>query len=137
MRQILLPRLNEENSSSDMMPTNRKDFDFVVKKSIEPQYQVDEEGKRVLDGNGNPIPLPLGNIWISDSVEIELPRPVQEDYDRFMELYNATDSVSYQDENITKIVTEEAAGYFSGDRSLEDIARQIQSRVSLYVSENS
>ena len=48
MRQILLPRLNEENSSSDMMPTNRKDFDFVVKKSIEPQYQVDEEGKRVL-----------------------------------------------------------------------------------------
>ena len=102
----------------------------MVKKSIEPQYQVDEEGKRVLDGNGNPIPLPLGNIWISDSVEIELPRPVQEDYDRFMELYNATDSVSYQDENITKIVTEEAAGYFSGDRSLEDIARQIQSRVS-------
>lgn len=137
LRRLLLPRLNEENSYCDMMPTNRADFDFLAKKSMEPEYQVDEEGKQVLDGNGNPIPLPLGNTWISDSVEIELPRPVQEDYDRFMELYNAIDSVSYMDENITKIVTEEAAGYFSGDRSLEDIARQIQNRVSLYVSENS
>ena len=136
MRRLLLPRLDEENSYSDMMPTNRTDFDFLAKKSMEPQYQVDEEGKRVLDGNGKPIPLPLGNAWISDSVEIELPRPVQEDYDRFMELYNAIDSVCYMDENITKIVTEEAAAYFSGDRSLEDIARQIQNRVSLYVSEN-
>ena len=136
MRRLLLPRLDEENSYSDMMPTNRTDFDFLAKKSMEPQYQVDEEGKQILDGNGNPIPLPLGNVWISDSVTIELPRPVQEDYDRFMELYNAIDSVSYMDENITKIITEEAAAYFSGDRSLEDIARQIQNRVSLYVSEN-
>lgn len=137
MRKLLLPRLDEEDSYCDMMPTNRTDFDFLVRKSMEPQYQEDEEGNRILDGNGNPIPLPLGSSWISDSVELELPRPVQEDYDRFMDLYNATDSVSYQDENITKIVTEEAAAYFYGDRSLEDIARQIQSRVSIYVSENS
>ena len=62
----------------------------------------------------------------------------------FMRIYKATElftnkygiSVSYQDENITKIITEEAAAYFSGDRTLEDIARQIQSRVSLYVNEN-
>ena len=136
MRRLLLPRLTEENNHSDMMPTNKADFEFAVRKAMEPQYQVDEEGKQVLDENGNPIPLPLGKAWISDSVEIELPRPSQEDYDRFMELYNATSSVNYQDENITKIITEEAAAYFSGDRTLEDIARQIQSRVSLYVNEN-
>lgn len=75
-------------------------------------------------------------MWISDDQEIKLPRPSQDDYDRFMELYNAIDSENYSDENITKIITEETAAYFAGDRSLDDIVRQIQSRVSLYVSEN-
>ena len=49
MRRLLLPRLTEENNHSDMMPTNKADFEFAVRKAMEPQYQVDEEGKQVLD----------------------------------------------------------------------------------------
>lgn len=38
---------------------------------------------------------------------------------------------------ITSIVTEEAEAYFSGDRSVDEAAQLIQSRVSLYLSEQS
>ncbi|MCI8801150.1 extracellular solute-binding protein [Acetatifactor muris] len=136
MRQLLLPGLNDENNYAGMFRTNKTDFEYQIKNAMTPEYQVDENGNQVLDENGKPIPLPLGSMWISDDQEIKLPRPSQDDYDRFMELYNAIDSENYSDENITKIITEETAAYFAGDRSLDDIVRQIQSRVSLYVSEN-
>ena len=53
-----------------------------------------------------------------------------------MELYNAVDSLYSYDQNIYDIVTDVAGSYFSGDRSLDDTASQIQSRVKLYVNEN-
>lgn len=136
MRQLLLPRLNDENSYASMFPTNKTDFEYVINNAMTLEYQVDENGNQILDENGNPIPFPLGNMWVSDDQEIELPRTSQADYDKFMELYYATHSENYSDENISKIISEETAAYFAGDRSLDDITRQIQSRVSLYVSEN-
>ncbi len=53
-----------------------------------------------------------------------------------MALYNAVDSVYYFDEAIYDIVADMAGAYFAGDRSLDDTAAQIQSRVTLYVNEN-
>ena len=35
------------------------------------------------------------------------------------------------------IITAEAAAYFAGDKSLDDTANMIQSRVNLYVAEQS
>ncbi len=35
-----------------------------------------------------------------------------------------------------KIVNEEAAAYFNGQKSVEDVTKIIQSRMSIYVSEN-
>ena len=60
----------------------------------------------------------------------------QAEYDQVMELYNAVDSLYSYDQNIYDIVTDVAGSYFSGDRSLDDTASQIQSRVKLYVNEN-
>ena len=39
------------------------------------------------------------------------------------------------DQKIADIVIDVAGGYFSGDKTLEDAAAQIQSRVNLYVHE--
>ena len=59
----------------------------------------------------------------------------QELYDQFMELYNSVDRSTTWSEDIRDIVTEAAGGYFAGDKSLDDTAREVQSRVSLYVNE--
>ena len=37
---------------------------------------------------------------------------------------------------LLKIVNEEAAAYFNGQKSVEDVTKIIQSRMSIYVSEN-
>ena len=52
-----------------------------------------------------------------------------------MALYNAIDSIYSYDENIYNIVNEVAGGYFNGDKTVQDTAKQIQDRVTLYVNE--
>lgn len=39
-------------------------------------------------------------------------------------------------DSLLKIVNEEAAAYFNGQKSVEDVTKSIQSRMSIYVSEN-
>ena len=41
------------------------------------------------------------------------------------------------DMNILNIIQEDAAAYFAGDKSAEDVAREIQSQVKLYIMEQS
>ena len=47
---------------------------------------------------------------------------------------NCTRMANY-DDAVFNIVFEEAEYYFSGERSVDDVARLIQSRVSSYMSE--
>lgn len=55
------------------------------------------------------------------------------------DMYNFVTSISraaFVDNNVIKIINEEAAAYYSGQRSAEDVSKQIQNRVQLYVSES-
>ena len=40
------------------------------------------------------------------------------------------------DRDVMEVIVEEADGYFNGDRALEDVVRNIQSRVELIISES-
>ena len=51
-----------------------------------------------------------------------------------MVLQGMTNFLDY-DQSVLSIITEEAAGYLAGDRSVEETSRLIQSRVSLYIQE--
>ena len=45
--------------------------------------------------------------------------------------------LSKESEEIYSIISEEAAPYFAGQKSAEEVAKIIQSRIQIYVSENS
>lgn len=140
MRQLLLPKEKLEaggGAAAEVynFPSNKPDFEKKMQEAIEPKYQTDENGSQILDDQGKPIPVPLGGVVLADGTEVSLPRSTQADWDQLMRLYNAINSVTGVDENIYNIVNEEAGAYFAGDRSLDDIARNIQSRVRLYVNE--
>ena len=66
---------------------------------------------------------------------IELYAVTQEQYDAVMDLINSTTSYLDYDQNVLDIITEEAAGYFAGSKTLEEASRLIQSRVNLYIQE--
>ena len=92
-------------------------------------------GSKILDENGNPMEESKGSYWVEGQEPIEMYAADQADYDKFMELYNAVDSVYGYDEEIYNIVREEALAYFNGDKTVQDAAQLIQSRVNLYVNE--
>ena len=49
---------------------------------------------------------------------------------------NARVRLYYMDDNIINIISEEAAAYFDGQKTVEQVTEVIQSRISLYVMEN-
>ena len=133
MRQCLLPVAEDQFYSQFYV--NKADFEKAIEKSMEPNYEYDENGNILLDENGDPL-VYKDTIWITGDQTIEMDKPTQADYDQFMELYNAIDRMYRYDENVYNIVNEQCGAYFSGDKSLEETASQIQSRVKLYVNEN-
>ncbi len=137
MRTRLLSQSTDEESARywSNFPVNKADFDKMVEEAMTVQYEQDENGQPLLDENGQPIEI-KETWWISDDLQLEQGAVTQEQYDRFMALYNVVDSVYYFDEAIYDIVADMAGAYFAGDRSLDDTAAQIQSRVTLYVNEN-
>ena len=102
-----------------------------------PNYQMDENGKPVLDANGNKIKQPLGSIGISADKSIDYYELTQADSDELMAVINSATKVLRQDQNITDIITDECTAYFKGEKSAEETAKLVQSRVSIYVNEQS
>ena len=60
----------------------------------------------------------------------------QAEMDAFVACFALTTQSAYRNETIAEIVSEEAAMYFAGDQTAEQTAKQIQSRVQLYLSES-
>ena len=52
------------------------------------------------------------------------------------QVYNTT-KLAHKDEALLRIICSEAVAYFEGQKSLDDAAAQIQSRVSIYLAEQS
>jgi hypothetical protein len=67
--------------------------------------------------------------------EIKIPVPSQEDIDTVMNIINSLDMKVSVDSKITGIINEEAGAFFAGQKSAENTADIIQSRVKVYISE--
>lgn len=138
MRECLVPQyanVDEEYMIGGYnLSTNKADFEKMVEMAMKKEYQLDENGNQVLDENGQPIEVPKYTYGFND-LTVDVYATTQEQYDQFMALYNAIDSISTYDENIYNIVNEVAGGYFNGDKTVQDTAKQIQDRVTLYVNE--
>lgn len=76
------------------------------------------------------------DTYWTNSAEIELNPLTQAEVDEFMDYIGKLNKVSRIDEDISNIVNEEAESYYSGQKSAEEAAKVIQSRVKIYVDEN-
>ena len=59
----------------------------------------------------------------------------QETLTELVELVSTTTKVADYNDSIIEIVAEQAAAYFEGQKSAEDVAKLIQSKVNIYVNE--
>lgn len=84
---------------------------------------------------GNPI-SPYINIEWSDDSDIIINPATQKEVDMYTELINNTRNTIGDNKDMRKIVEEEAAAYFKGDKSLDETVQIIQKRMETYVNEN-
>lgn len=73
-------------------------------------------------------------FYIGDE-EIKLGTMTQADVDELIAFINTVDGIYDYDESLNSIITEEASSYFAGTKSVDETAATIQSRASIYMSE--
>ena len=67
---------------------------------------------------------------------VSLPSPMtEEEIQQFEKMISSIEHTTLYDETVLNIIRSEAAAFLAGQRSAEETARLVQSRVSLYVSE--
>lgn len=96
----------------------------------------DENGNIMLDDNGDPMIYPKVT-WGYEDWECEVYAATPEQVQAVRDLIDSSVAATNNDETILSIILEEAQGYFEGQKSAQDVAGVIQSRVQTYVSENS
>ena len=114
-----------QTSLSWGFPVSRTAFDKLVEEAKEPQSYPDESGKMV------PIDT---TIWRGGE-EIKIPEMPQSFADEIKSYIEGITVTSYYDEKVYNIIEEECGKFFSGDQSAQQAASMIQSRASLYLSE--
>ena len=111
VRQMLLPG---RAAGEGWFPMNKADFEAKAAEQMASNFSLNFEGF---------------------GVRAKLGPVTQEEYDQFMELYEAAEGFSEYDYNIRTIVVTQAAPYFAGDVTLDEAVRNIQLRAELYVGE--
>lgn len=119
-------------------PTQKSKLEKQAKEASEVKYWTDENGELVLDENGDPIPEGGGSSFsYQDGWSYEYRTPTQEEVDTIMSLIKIAKPVAYsQGDEVMTIINEEAEPFYKGQKSVDEVASVIQSRVKIYVGEN-
>ena len=118
---------------------NRSAFRSALDKAMEIEYEKDAEGRYLLDANGERIPTAKGGMGVSTDgesvMEFQLWAMTQEQADKLLAVVESTTRSVDMNASVAAIVREGAAAFFAGQKSAEETAHLIQSRVNLYVNE--
>lgn len=123
----LMSKKYEAQHSWYGIPTRKDAYEMYKKERTATKKYTDEFGKEV---------EPLDSHYQYEDSEITIGPLSDEDVKLFEDVLNNTTKVNQTDYQLTEIITEEAAAYFSGDKTVEDVCKIIQNRISTYVNEN-
>ena len=125
IRTFLTEEYQENNSWG--FPSNQKVMDQRLKDQMTPEYTTDEKG--------NKVEMPKMTYWNNKNEETKVYAMDQATADKIMAVINNTTRTNSYDQNLYNIVSEECADYFAGQTDAATVAKNVQSRVSLYVNE--
>lgn len=119
-------------------PTMKSKLDAMAEDAVKVEYYTDENGEMVLDENGEAIVMGAGGGFsYSDGWSYDYRTPTQEEVDLTMKLMELAKPVTYsQGDEVLNIINEEAAAFYKGQKSVDEVASVIQSRIKIYVGEN-
>ncbi|WP_160559827.1 extracellular solute-binding protein [Parablautia muri] len=110
----------------------------ILKSALEKQFEKDMEPEYRKEENGNQTQMPK-MTWAGsmggEEYSVAVYAATQEQVDRVREVIMSAQGTVRMDEEVMHIILEEASGYFSGQKSVEDVASVVQNRVQLYLNE--
>lgn len=135
MESVLAGEESSRNRSG--FPTVKARLDALIEEVTKIEYATDENGEPYLDENGEPIIIGAGGGMGWGNWFIEFHVPTQEEVDIVLEIMEHAKPVTYSgNDELMKIVLEEAEPFFKGQKSIDEVAGIIQNRVNIYVNEN-
>lgn len=117
------------------MPTNLAVYNDKLKEAMTPDYQKDAEGNFVLDENGEKIEISHGGIGFGDGTTYDIYAVTQEQADELWDVITSTTRAADTNNSVFDIVSEQAAAFFAGQKSAEEVAKLVQSKANIYVNE--
>lgn len=101
-------------------------FKENANKATEKPYWIDENGEK----------QEYEETFYMNGESITIPQMTQEQVDKVVNYILSLKKCGYDNTNVMNIINEEMGGYFSGQKSAQEVAVVIQNRVQLYVDEN-
>lgn len=126
----------EDDIFSYGLSTNKETMEAEIAKLSKAEYLLDENGEQVLDEEGNPIIMGMGSYGYDDWHYTFHPC-TEEEIATLKELIEVAKPMRMGNSEVLSIIMEEAEPYYKGEKSLDEVAALIQSRISMYVGENS
>ncbi len=113
---------------------NQLEFQFPVINSAM-DMQMEKAKEKPFYMNGDEKVDYERTYWLgSESIEIGV--NTDEDNQKVLDFIKSVNTPLRYDQELTKIITEETASYFSGQKKAEEAAEIIQNRVSVYINES-
>lgn len=108
-----------------MMPIQKKYFMEAAQKATQRPYYLDENG----------VKQEYDDYYNMNGEEIKLDPLTQEQVDTVVNYIFSINKCYYGNTEVSNIVNEEIASFFTGQKSAQDVAKVIQSRAQIYVNE--
>lgn len=115
--------------------TRKSVLDRQMEEAMTVSYYLDDEGNPLLDADGNPVPEPPDIAMWDVGVEYTFHTPTKEEVQCVRKLIESASKVQATDSKIMEIILEESQPFFQGQKSVDEVADIIQSRVQLYMDE--
>ncbi len=110
----------------DRFPALKSTLDMII------EYRTQEDQAWLERGHED-----LGGRSYEDGWSFDYHMVTRDEIETILNLVkDATPAFDLENDEIIKIIREEAQGYYSGQKSAEDVAEVIQNRVRMYVEEN-
>ncbi len=115
-----------ENTNLYGLRVLKSAFEAKAQEALERPYWLNDAGEKEY----------YDNYYYINGEEIILDPFTQEEIDEICNFIYSVNKTSYYDEEIYKIIEEEAGSFFAGQKTAAEVAPIIQSRIQLYVDEN-